>query len=103
MEFSIVSAFKLSKVALPSVSSYRGMEGEVSMGWEEGKQRGCCLLFSCRVCLTANRINETPGIDAINYFAVEAENYIMKRLKKKKKSPQLFDTVLSKKDPTAQI
>lgn len=36
-------------------------------------------MFSCRICLTANRINETPGIDAINYFAVEAENYLMEK------------------------
>lgn len=81
MEFAIVSAFKFNKVALPPVGSYRGMEGEeASMGWGgEEAERGCCLLFSCRVCLTANRINETPGIDAINYFAVEAENCIMKK------------------------
>lgn len=68
--------------------------GRWAQAGEEGEQRGCCLLFSCRVCLTANWINETPGIDAINYFAVETENYIMKRLfffffRKKKSPPKL--------------
>lgn len=82
------------------------LQGNRGGGGKQGLgrvSRGCCLLFSCRVCLTANRINETPGIDAIKYFAAEAENYIMKKLNTETKSRNFYDTVLSTENPTAQL
>lgn len=59
MGVHILPALQLNKLVLPLFSSCV-----------------CVWRGFCRVCLSANRINETPGTEAIKYFAVEAENYI---------------------------